>query len=145
MFLGCVNKQYITSDNISNEIVLTISKINIKNTVNISSIKEDVIGIVMFSEYGRPDNEKNTVIGAHSGYGSNAYFNLLDKLAIGDEVKLKFNGKYYLYEVNLVKIVSEKDLSPLEDNERNTLTLMTCKIDDSNKRIVVISKLKLVV
>lgn len=134
---GCTNSIQHKVINVENKLV--INTININNKISISSIKESINGIVMFSEYGRPDvNDSNTIIGAHSGFGSNSYFNLLDKLAINDEILIIYNNKEYRYYVNKIYEVDEKDISPLE-NTNNTLTLMTCKLDDSSKRIVVVA------
>lgn len=109
---------------------------------NISSIKDFVSGIVMFDETGRPDMiNTNTVIGAHSGYGENALFNDLKKLSINDVIYLIYKNEEYRYIVNEIKEVDQYDLSILDDTDKSTLTLLTCKITDTSKRIVVISYL----
>lgn len=134
LLCGCTN--YIVKE--ENDIELIIDKININNEVSISSISNEVNGIVLFSEYGRPDDNTSTIIGAHSGYGVNAYFNDLSELEVNDKIKLKYYGKFYTYEVINVYEVNEADISVLENNE-HALTLMTCKIDDASKRIIVIA------
>lgn len=142
ILVGCSNKTYI--NNQSDEVKIIINKININENMEISSIKDDVNGIVMFSEYKRPDEEGKIVIGAHSGYGSNAYFNNLHKLEIDDEIKIKYKGKYYLYEVVEVKEVEETETKILQ-SDSNVLILMTCKIGDKTKRTIVISEFKMVI
>lgn len=142
VFLTCVScsNTNIVSDEKPNKII--IDKINIDREYSISSIKDFVIGIVMFEETGRPDKDiSNTVIGAHSGYGENAIFNNLNKLDKDDEIYLIYNNKKYEYIVDEVKEVEQTDLSVLEDKDNNILTLLTCKIHDTTKRIVVISHL----
>jgi LPXTG-site transpeptidase (sortase) family protein len=133
---GCTKT--IKYEKIENKLV--IDKIDINNNISVSSINEDINGIVMFSEYGRPNIENsNTIIGAHSGSGNNSYFNLLDTLDIGDEILILYNGIKYKYIVKKVYEVDYKDISPLNSNLSNALTLMTCKLNDSSKRIIVIA------
>ena len=122
--------------------IIEISSININLEYSISSINDSVIGIVMFSEYGRPDIiGSNTIIGAHSGYGSNAYFNYLSHLNLGDMIYLKYDGYEYKYEVKRVYEVFDTDLYVLDSDEFTKLTLLTCKIGENNKRKVVESYL----
>lgn len=132
---GCTNSVN-GKNNYDNKII--IESIKIENEIHVSGIKEEVKGIVMFSEYGRPDIEgSNTIIGAHSGYGSNAYFNLLSKVDVGNEIILYYDNKKYIYLVEKVYEINEKDTSPLNKNEYSKLTIMTCKMGDSSKRIIV--------
>lgn len=135
---GC--SKYVSKTDYTNSLI--IEKINFKENINISSINDYVYGVVLFSEYGRPDiDNSNTIIGAHSGTGSNAYFNLLEKLEIKDKITLIYNEKKYLYEVEKIITISENNLDPIKNINYNILTLMTCKIGDSSKRIIVVSKL----
>lgn len=138
-FVGC-NTNYIKTDSLE-ENTLIIEKININEKYTINSINNDVNGIVMFEELGRPDKKSNTVIGAHSGYGSNVYFNDLGKLELNDIVKVIYNNNLYEYHVTNVKVVEETDISILDDTDKNILTLLTCKIGDRTKRIVIICEL----
>lgn len=134
LLCGCSN--YEINDN--NYINIKINDIKINNIVNISSINDEINGIVLFSEYGRPDIEfSNTIIGAHSGYGSDAYFNSLSLLETGMKIELLYEEFTYLYEVQKVYEVYETDTYILETDVYTKLTLITCKIGDNNKRIVV--------
>jgi LPXTG-site transpeptidase (sortase) family protein len=138
---GCSNIEIVSNkENKSNKII--IDKIGIDREYNISSIKDFVNGIVMFDETGRPDIiNTNTVIGAHSGYGENAIFNDLKELDKNDEIYLIYENKEYKYIVDEVKEVDQYDLSILNDIDKSILTLLTCKISNTSKRIVVISYL----
>lgn len=137
LLTGCTT--YIAKDD---SIILSIDEINIHNEVNISSIESEVNGIVLFDEYGRPDiDNTNTIIGAHSGYGYNAYFNNLSKLEKEDVISLYYNEVEYIYLIEDVFEVSEDDIEILENKEYSALTLITCNIKDTTKRIVVISKM----
>lgn len=138
---SCSNIELVSNKNdIPNKII--IDKINIDREYKISSIKDFVIGIVMFEETGRPNKESsNTVIGAHSGYGDNALFNDLKKLDKDDEIYLIYDNIEYKYRVDEIREVSEYDLSILDNKDSSILTLLTCNLDDKSKRIVVISHL----
>ncbi|MBQ1812425.1 MAG: sortase [Bacilli bacterium] len=121
---------------------LVIAKIGIDEKYSIVNLDDDVNGIVMYSECGRPDKDgSNTVIGAHSGIGSNALFNNISKLEIGDLISLVYNNYEYTYAVIDVKVVNDSDSYILDDTGENLLTLITCKFGYVDKRIVVISKL----
>lgn len=134
LLVGCSNYQI----NEDNKINIKIKSIGIDNIVTISSINDDINGIVLFSEYGRPDSKlDNTIIGAHSGYGDNAYFNKLSLLKEGEKIEILYDGLIYLYEVKRVYEVSFEDTYILDNDIYKKLTLITCKIGDINKRIVV--------
>ena len=80
---GCTNYEYNGKENIINENKIVIDKIHINHKYTISNIDKKVNGIVMFKEYGRPNiDDSNTIIGAHSGYGKNVYFNDLNRLEV---------------------------------------------------------------
>ena len=98
----------------------------------------------MFEEYGKPDDANLVIVGAHSGYGSNAYFNDIEKLNKNDDIKIIYKDKCYLYEVISVFSVDESNTGILEE-ELGDLMLMTCKVSDDSKRTIVISKLKLAI
>lgn len=137
--LGCKNYDY--KEKLKN-FNLYIDKINLDIKYNIKSITDDVYGVVMFEECGRPDiNGSNTVIGAHSGIGENAYFNEINKLDKGDKILITYDNKEYIYIVNEVKEVDDTMISVLDDIDRSILTLLTCKLGDSSKRIIVVCDL----
>ena len=145
LFIIIINIVYLngcTNYASKSENVLIIDKINIHETYKIDSLNNFVNGIVMFEETGRPDLEaSNVVIGAHSGYGSNAYFNEIYSLEKDDLIELIYNSTKYIYSVEKVDIVDKKDTYILNDTKESILTLITCKISDKDKRIVVISEL----
>ena len=141
---GCTNYEYNGKENIINENKIVIDKIHINHKYTISSIDKKVNGIVMFKEYGRPNiDDSNTIIGAHSGYGKNVYFNDLNRLEVNDSIKLYFDNKFYEYNVTEIKEVDDTDLTILNSSNESILTLLTCKIKDNTKRIVVIAKLNI--
>ncbi len=130
--IGCSNYEIKNED-----IILKIESININNKIEISSINKYVNGIVMFYEYGRPDNKFNTIIGAHSGYGDNAYFNNLSLIKENDIIEITYYGDTYTYQTNSVYKVNENDVSILKNEEENLLILITCNIENIKERIIV--------
>ena len=135
---GCTT--YVRNNNYKN--MIYIESIGIKEEVNISSMEEDVNGVAMFSEYGRPDqNNSNTVIGAHSGYGPNAIFNELKSIKDKSVITLIYNNNKYDYIVERLYEVGDNDIDILNNKKYGMLTLITCKMEDLSKRIVVVARL----
>lgn len=124
--------------------VLDIPKIGLKEIVNIADIKSNKInGVVLFNNYGRPNKKySNTIIGAHSGTGWNAYFNNIYKLIFGDEIIIYYNAVVYKYKVINNYDTDETDLTPLNKIEkRTTITLITCMSNNRKKRVIVVAEL----
>lgn len=122
---------------------IEINKINLKENLYLDSItSEDIKGVVLFKEYGRPNVEySNTIIGAHSGTGENVYFNDIDKLKLGDEIFIYYKNIKYKYVVIDKYEVIETDLTPLNSMKNKTiLTLITCNSIDNTKRVIVVSE-----
>lgn len=66
----------------------------------------------------------------------------LDRVNIGDEVKVKHNEGEYTYIVTETKIVEANDISVVKESDDYRLTLITCTpLWTSEKRLVVIAKL----
>ena len=107
------------------------------------SSKNDIIReIVMFEECGRPNiTNSNTVIGAHSGSANYAYFNEIYLLDYGDLVNIVYKDRTYNYMVTEVNEVEDNQIEILENKDQSMLTLLTCKIKDNTKRIVVVANL----
>lgn len=119
-----------------------IENINLNMKYEVLSIYNDVYGIVMFEECGRPDIVgSNTVIGAHSGDREDAYFNDLQKLKIEDNIIIFYNNEKYLYEIKEVKEVYDTDVNVLKSDGQTKLTLLTCKMGDISKRIIITADL----
>ena len=132
---GCTNNE--VQDN-----SIVIAKIGINSNYNIVRLDDDVNGIVMYDECGRPNiSGSNTVIGAHSGIGPNALFNNISKLEKDDLINIVYDNIEYVYSVIEVKVIKDSDVYVLDDTGESILTLLTCKFGDVGKRIVVISKL----
>jgi len=128
--------------------VLKIDKIKLeKGIYNISSKNNNVNkNIQLLKESDMPDKENgNVIIAGHSGNSYMAYFKNLVKLNNGDEAKIFYNGKTYIY--NLIKSyeVDKTGKVPLVKNkDRQTLTLITCK-HNTNKQIVFVFELEKII
>ena len=96
-----------------------------------------------------PGQSGNVFIFSHSGVDFseaaryNAVFYLMNKLVVGDEVDLFYEGKQYRYEVFTTKKVASDALEYLEQNrDQRILTLMTCwPAGTTWKRLIVQAKL----
>ena len=66
-----------------------------------------------------------------------AYFKDLNKLEQGDIVLITYENVEYKYEVSRIYEVDESDLSILKSNGISKLTLLTCKENDDNIRLIV--------
>lgn len=61
------------------------------------------------------------------------YFDRIKDLKIGDEIIYKYLNNTYSYKVISNEIISEKDLSVLNDKNDNRLTLITCVKGPQNR------------
>ena len=88
---------------------------------------------------GTPFIDGNICLVAHNS-GTNedgsyvGYFDKINKLKKGDEVIYKYQSSTYMYKVISNEIISEKDLSILNNTDKNLLTLITCLHGKSNRQ-----------
>src|SRR5574344_834687 len=88
-----------------------------------------------------PDQENgNVIIAGHSGSARISYFRKLDKLVLGDEASIIYNGKTYNYKVvDIYDIEKTGKAEIVKEKNTTTLTLITCR-HNTNRQIVVIFK-----
>lgn len=89
-----------------------------------------------------PDKGGNTVIAGHrfSYTGPRGIFYYLDKLQIGDEIGLWYQGKLYLYAVESSKTVPATEVSVQQPTTDTRLTLYTCTpLWNPKERLVVVA------
>ena len=88
-----------------------------------------------------PDDENgNVIIAGHSGSARISYFRKLDRLEIGDEASIIYNGKTYTYKVvDIYDIEKTGKAKIVKEKNTTTLTLITCR-HNTNRQIVVIFK-----
>lgn len=110
----------------------------IKTDVSVSNEKEyfDALkeGIAQAKGSNLPSEEPgNTYLFAHSTQNIfeiqhySAYFTLLHKLELGDDIYIRYKENTYHYQVSENSVVKSFDLTPLQqDQSLPTLTLQTC-------------------
>ena len=115
--------------------VLKIPKINLENN-NIN------YGVEILKESDSPDViNGNVILAAHSGTANISYFRNLDKINVGDEAIIYYQGKTYNYKfVKIYDIEKTGKANIKRDNNTSTLTLVTCR-HNTNKQIILIAEL----
>lgn len=142
------NKSTKKEDNyINNSIkavgILEIPAIKLKSgIVEGATTKELKKGIGYYQNTPLPtESEGNMVIAAHNS-GNMPVFRKLHKLNIGDEVKIKIDNKYYIYEVSDKFIVDPSDVEILESTPGvKEITMFTCT-NKGKQRLVVKANFK---
>ena len=123
--------------------VLKIPKINLeKGLVSKNSIDNNVEkNIQILNESSMPDKENgNVILAGHNGNGSTSYFRNIHKLSLDDEVSIYYNGYEYKYKVmNSYKVKKTGQVDIVRNNDKNTLTLITCYGED--KQLIVVCEL----
>lgn len=124
--------------------VIEIPKINLKrgvinSTKNFNSVNY-AISVDENSNY--PNEMGNFILYAHSGNSSIAYFKNLNKVDVGDEVYIYYEGvkyKYIIYDKYDIQKTGKANV--IKSSTDNYLTLITCNQNKKNYQIVVIGKL----
>jgi LPXTG-site transpeptidase (sortase) family protein len=135
---------------------LKLDKVRVKLNVNSfdekSYLKQLEETLAHFQGTSLPDKPGNTFIYGHSANELLAktapnnpryIFSFLREIDIGDEIKVIYNEKEYIYSVQNIKIVPPEDLSPIyTTSDSRILTLMTCDTPGvGNNRLIVTSQL----
>ena len=125
--------------------VVKIPKINLeKGLFSKTSKYNDVEHNIMIHEKSdNPTVDKgNVILVAHSGTAEISFFKRLNELVIGDNTEIYYHGKKYTYVVtNIYEVDKTGTVEIKRDNDKKTLTMITCK-HGTNKQIVVISELQ---
>ncbi len=122
---------------------IKIDKIGVNNNIYEKGTKENNIdkNVILLEESDYPDKSNGTVlIGAHSGTGNKAYFKKLDKLVIGDTIKLIYKDKLYTYKINKISKDNKDGKIRIDySNNSNRLILYTCYPNDKKNYLVISS------
>ncbi len=99
----------------------------------------------MYSGNSTPDKGGNTVIFGHRWLYKppikNTFYSL-DKVKVGDQFSIDWNGKTYNYHVSETRIVNPTEVSVLNPTNSPQVTLITCTpLFSTKQRLVVIGKL----
>lgn len=121
--------------------IIKIPKINLeRGLVDLKSKYNNVnYNIEILKESSKPDEENgNVILAAHSGNSRVSFFKNLNKLVLGDEVFIDYNGKTYSYKVTNIYDIEKTGKAKIVTNKNKTsLTLITCR-HNTNKQIVII-------
>ncbi len=124
---------------------IKIDKLKINNPIyEKGSINNNIDkNVIILDESDYPDKQNGTVlIGAHSGTAKESYFKNLNKLVIGDVIKLTYRDKLYKYKVDKIsKDNKDGKISINYENKKNRLVLFTCYPKDKNNYLIVSSYL----
>jgi len=83
----------------------------------------------------------NFILASHNGLSSIAYFHDLNKLEVGDDVYISYNGVDYRYFIHhIYDVMKTGKVEIKRDKSKSAITLITCKGED--KQLVVIGYLK---
>lgn len=84
----------------------------------------------------------NFILAGHSGTSNVAYFKDLYKLALKDIAKVYYQGKVYKYQiVNIYNELKDGSVNIYRDQNKTTLTLITCTKNDKNNQTIYILEL----
>lgn len=124
---------------------LNIPKINLKRGfVSLNSKYNSVsYNVMLIKGSSMPDVKNgNLILAAHRGNSSVSFFDKLYKLEIGDEADITYNNKVYKYKL-VNTYLEEKDgsIAIYRDENKNTLTLITCTRGDKKTQTVFIFEL----
>ncbi len=102
-------------------------------------------GFWHFPTSSLPGNKGNVVIIGHRFKyippATNTFFNL-DKVSIGDQIKMNVGEETYTYVVTDINIAEPNDISVIQQTEDYRLTLITCTpLWTSKERLVITAKL----
>lgn len=125
--------------------ILEIPKINLKRGFFDLDSKYNKVSksVTVINGSTFPDVENNNLIlAAHSGNCSICYFDKLYKLSVGDLAYIKYKNIKYTYKiVNIYYVKKDGKVAIYRDNNKGTLTLITCTRNSDTKQTVYILEL----
>ena len=125
---------------------LVIASVNINMPVFLGDTEKTLNkGGWLFPATSRPEQGGNSVIFGHRYMyrppKSNTFWNL-DKVEIGDEMVLTWQGKEYKYRVFEKKVIEPTNLSVIQPTSDGRLTVITCTpLWTTKQRLVIVGSL----
>lgn len=119
---------------------IKINKIHLKEKLySIGNKKNNVEeNVTILKDSTFPNNNNSTmIIAAHSGTGKIAYFRDLDKLNVGDEVKLMINDKDYNYIIKNKWEEKKTGSIRFPMIKQKQLILTTCSPNKDNYQLII--------
>lgn len=124
---------------------LDIPKINLKRGfVSLNSKYNSIsYNVMLIKGSSMPDVKNgNLILAAHRGNSSVSFFDKLYKLNLGDEANITYNDKVYTYKlVNTYLEAKDGTIAIYRDENKTTLTLITCTRGDKKTQTVFIFEL----
>ena len=124
---------------------LEIPKINLKRGfVSLNSKYNSIsYNVMLIKGSSMPDVKNgNLILAAHRGNSSVSFFDKLYKLNLGDEANVTYNDKVYTYKlVNTYLEAKDGTIAIYRDENKTTLTLITCTRGDKKTQTVFIFEL----
>lgn len=124
---------------------LDIPKINLKRGfVSLNSKYNSIsYNVMLIKGSSMPDVKNgNLILAAHRGNSSVSFFDKLYKLNLGDEANVTYNNKIYTYKlVNTYLEAKDGTIAIYRDENKTTLTLITCTRGDKKTQTVFIFEL----
>lgn len=118
-----------------------LGKIKIPKIGVEAPIKEGTTADVLKESVGHFSNTSywngNIALASHNRGTYAHYFENIDQLNLNDEIIYQTKLGTRIYIVDKIDQISEEDLSVLDDNKENTITLITCIKNKSNLRLCV--------
>lgn len=131
---------------------LYIPKISVKAPV-IWNVKEpDILeqlknGVAHYDTTAMPGDEGKVFVTGHSSNywwiksPYNEVFALLDKVEIGDNIYLTYQGREYIYQITNKQVVKPSEVNVMDPDPQPTISLMTCVPVGTNlNRLIVTAK-----
>lgn len=121
--------------------IIEIPRIGLKKKFyNNNNVDKNII-VIQPSQYPNVENSV-LILAGHSGTGTNAYFNDLYKLLIGDYVYIRFSNIKYKYKItNIYHQQKKGKLIVYNDVNKTTLVLITCTNGVSDYQTIYICEL----
>lgn len=125
--------------------ILVIPKINLKKGIYEKDDSRNDISknIMIHNKSDYPDIENgNVILIAHSGSGYLAFFKDLDKLDNDSLIELYYKHTKYIYKLDNHYDIDKTGIASItRDNNKKTITLITCSNKDKNKQVIYIGYL----
>lgn len=138
-----IDENHIVIDSIKVDAPISWRVINQDNDVRLALQK----GVIHISGTALPGEQGNVFITGHSSdllWSKGSYktvFALLNKLVVGDEIQVKYQGTTYTYKVTGSKVVSPDETSVMNPTKEPTLTIVTCTpVGTSLRRLVITAR-----
>ena len=134
------------NDFISYNAVIEVPNISLKTGIVMSdkTFKSMDRNVSIYPSSDMPDVKGgNFILFAHSGNARVSYFKNIDKLKIGNEIKVYYNKTEYEYKVIKKYDISQDDDTPLSKmKDKTIITLITCTKNNDDYRTIVVGELK---